>query len=216
MISYQGFRTTKPLLNLPVKLICGLLVVLLATRFAPDAWVWHHHETTWFPVSLHTVIEFAAIVIAFLVFSVAWHTSSIGQPGNILIIGCGFLAVGLIDMGHVLSYKGMPDFVSPSGPEKAIQFWLAARYLAAFVLLLGAFPIPNLVWGKQRYGLLTATLLLVAAVFVVCLYYPFVWPRTFIAGQGLTTFKLFAEYGVIALSVLAGLGGRTISWTTWR
>lgn len=203
MISYQGFRTTKPLLNLPVKLISGLLLLLLATWLVPHDWVWHHHETTWFPVSLHTVIEFAAIVIAFLVFSVAWHTSSIGQPGNILIIGCGFLAVGLIDMGHVLSYKGMPDFVSPSGPEKAIQFWLAARYLAAFVLLLGAFPVSNRLWGYQRYGLLAATLILVAGVFVVCLYYPFVWPRTFIPGQGLTKFKLLAEYGVIALSILA-------------
>lgn len=189
--------------KLPVKLLVSLLVGLLFARLLPVAGLAGWNQSGWFPVSLHTIAEMSAIVVAFLVFSVAWHAGSVGQPGNIVVIGCGFLAVGLIDSGHALSYKGMPDFVTPSSPEKAIQFWLVARYVAAFTLLMASHTLPPMILGARRYLMLAAALAFSGAIYVVALFYPSLWPRTFVEGLGLTPFKLMAEYGVILVTAIA-------------
>jgi len=125
----------------------------------------------------------------------------------VLIIGCGFLAVGLIDAAHLMSYRGMPDFVTPAHPEKAINFWLAARYVAAATLVAVAWrdwpPIPG---RGPRSAMLAAALAVPAAVVGLQLYAPSIWPRTFVDGQGLTAFKVGAEYGLVALMSLAAWG----------
>ena len=188
---------------MPAKLIVSLFLVLVVAWLMP-AFATVQHQAGFFPVAVHTITEFAAIVVAFLVFSVAWHTSSVGQPGNIVIIGCGFLAVGLVDLGHALSYKGMPDFVTPSTPQKAIEFWLVARYTAAFTLLAAAFHPAYVQWGRVRRDvLLVVALAFSAGVYVLGLFYPQYWPSLFVEGLGLTRTKLVAEYGVILLTALA-------------
>ena len=83
---------------------------------------------------LHMFVETFSIVISMLVFGVAWNVYSAERPGNIVILSCALLAAGLIDFAHMLSFKGMPDFITPSDPEKAINLWLAARLIAAFTL----------------------------------------------------------------------------------
>jgi diguanylate cyclase (GGDEF)-like protein len=189
---------------LPARFILGLALGLLAAWQLPllmDI----KHSPVFFPVSVHTITEFASMVAALLVFSVAWHARNPNQQGSIVIIGCGMLAVGLIDFGHTLSYKGMPDMVTPSGPEKAIQFWLVARYAAALTLVVASFrPIGPLQSERSRRGLLAGALALTALVYALELSVPdLIWPRTFIDGQGQTLFKIAAEYGVILLSGVA-------------
>jgi diguanylate cyclase (GGDEF)-like protein len=187
---------------MPVSLLVGLTGLLLGL-WAVSTWLpTSGSGLNIFPVTVHTFTEFGAIVAALLVFSVAWHARSAAQPGNIVIIGCGFLAVGLIDLGHTLSFKGMPDFVTPSSAEKAIQFWLMARYTAAWTLLIAAIrPIKPLPSGWVRQALLALALAWTAAAYVIQLGAPHIWPRTFIEGEGLTLFKILAEYGVIVLTV---------------
>ncbi|HEY0846479.1 MAG TPA: MASE3 domain-containing protein, partial [Noviherbaspirillum sp.] len=87
------------------------------------------------PLWAHTFLETFAIVVAMLLFGVVWHAYSRQHAGNMVILGCAFLAVGLLDFAHVLSYRGMPDFVTPTSPHKAITFWLVARFVAATTLL---------------------------------------------------------------------------------
>ncbi len=186
--------------KLPARLILSLAMVLIVLWAMAVLSPWQPRFPV-FSVALHTVTEFGAIVAALLVFSVAWHARSPAQPGNIVIIGCGFLAVGLIDFGHAMSFKGMPDFVTPAGAEKAIQFWLMARYTAAWTLLVAAIrPIQPLQTGWPRYALLSAALLWTVGCYAVELGVPEIWPRTFVDGRGLTGFKVFAEYGVIVLT----------------
>ncbi|HET8871088.1 MAG TPA: EAL domain-containing protein [Aquabacterium sp.] len=205
--------------RLPGRLILGLLLLLVFVWLSPaPSFFWH--QADWFPVSVHTITEFGAIVVALLVFTLAWHTSSVGQPGNILIIGCGFLAVGLIDLGHALSYRGMPDFVTPSSPEKAIHFWLVARYTAVLTLLVAAIrPVGSMFGRPWRHVMLAMSVAYVLLVYVVEFFAPSIWPRTFIDGLGLTRFKLLAEYGVIIVAGLAALafhrwGGRERIYNT--
>ena len=154
---------------------------------------------------LHTFLETVAIAIAVMVFAVGWNTYRQERHFTTLLLACGFLGVALLDFSHTLSYAGMPDFVTPSGPEKAINFWLAARTLAAAVLLaVAALPWSTTV-QTARTVVLLPVLAVVAVVHLLVLYAPHTLPSTFVPGQGLTPLKVAYEYGLIAAYLLAAL-----------
>ena len=156
------------------------------------------------PLWLHTALETFSVVVAMMIFAVGWNTYSEERSANILLISCALLAVGLIDLAHMLSFRGMPDFITPAGREKGINFWLAARFIAAIALLVVAFrswpPFSN---PRFRYVLLFASLALTVLVYWLVLFFPGFWPRTFIEGRGLTPFKIAAEYTFIAIMLPA-------------
>lgn len=109
-----------------------LSVLFVAVWLAPPA---HPFEGLSRFLPLHSFMETFAIVVAMLVFGIGWNAYSVERPLGIVLLSCAFLAVGLLDFAHMLSYAGMPDFVTPSGVQKGIDFWLAARFLAAVALL---------------------------------------------------------------------------------
>lgn len=154
---------------------------------------------------IHTGLELLAIIVSAMVITLAWNLRE--QPNNSysLLLGAGFLATGLIDGMHILSYTGMPDLVTPSGPEKTINFWLAGRYVAAGTFLAVAF-LPIKSWSTRACE--TAVLLALigsATVWWIGLYHSEWLPHTYLAEQGLTQFKIGAEYLLAFLYALAAL-----------
>ncbi len=159
---------------------------------------------------LHMALETAAIVIAVMVFAVGWLNPSRALPANVQLLAFCFLGVALLDFTHMLSYRGMPDFVTPSDPEKAINFWLAARLLAA----IGILAAVSMAW-QVRSSFSAGRVLLAVGAYVVLahtvfLLYPDWVPRTFIAGKGLTSFKIQAE------NVLVLLFATSVGVLAWR
>jgi diguanylate cyclase len=198
-------RRAVPPTRLPAWLIAALALLFLFVWLAPPLDFLKQGEQV-FPLWMHSLMELVAVAVAVLVFAVCWHTDASERSGNALIIGCGFLAVGLLDTAHLLSYKGMPDFVSPSHPEKAINFWLAARYIAALTLMAVAVrEWPRLVSVPARAALLGAAIGLAALLGWLQLFHPEVWPHTFEEGRGLTAFKIAAEYGIVAILAVAAV-----------
>ncbi len=158
---------------------------------------------------LHTTLEVLSICAAAMVFGISWAVHKYRASGRALAVGMLFLGVAVLDLSHTLSYTGMPDFVTPSGIEKAINFWLAARLLAALALLIAVWSPERLdQWLNRRSRHLW--LALVGGICVLAhlwfLRYPELTPRTFIDGVGLTPFKVMAEYVLIALYLLAANG----------
>jgi diguanylate cyclase (GGDEF)-like protein/PAS domain S-box-containing protein len=152
---------------------------------------------------LHTLLEMLAVFVAMQIFSVGWHAHHRGVAGQYLLISCAFLGVAILDFGHALSFAGMPDFVTPSSPEKAIDFWLAARTMAVLALLVVAVrPWYTVVSKSSRFLVLAAVLALVVVLYWVFLLHPDLTPDTFVPGQGLTPFKIGYEYVLAALSVI--------------
>jgi diguanylate cyclase (GGDEF)-like protein/PAS domain S-box-containing protein len=154
---------------------------------------------------LHVTLEFVSMTISGMVFALAWNLRHIEGNSQIIVIGVFSLIIMLIDLAHTLSFAGMPAFVSDSGPEKAIYFWLAGRLVAAAAFLTVALmPIRH--WRVRTWiWLLLAAVGTVAVVWWVGLYHLDDLPRTFIAGQGLTRLKIDIEYliaGVYALSTV--------------
>jgi PAS domain S-box-containing protein len=149
---------------------------------------------------LHMFIETFSIVVAMLVFGVAWNAYSVERAGNIIILACALLAVGILDFAHMLSFQGMPEVITPSGPEKAINLWLTARLVAAFGLFAAALrPWRPLANPLSRYWLFSGSLAAALGAVWLGLAHPGRWPHTFIPGHGLTPFKIGAEYAIIAI-----------------
>jgi len=157
-------------------------------------------------VPLHLFLEVSSIVIACLVFAIGWNAYSRERPGTVALLASLFLGVALLDFSHALSFKGMPDFITPSHPEKAINFWLVARLLAALALLTAVLaPWRPHASPRTRYFLLAGSLGFVALANWIFLFHGELMPRTFIDGQGLTPVKIAAEYLIISISIAAAI-----------
>ncbi|HJV72946.1 MAG TPA: MASE3 domain-containing protein, partial [Noviherbaspirillum sp.] len=164
------------------------------------------HGVPLMPLWLHIVLEVFSITVALLLFGIIWNAYSKERSGRIVILGCVFLAVGLIDLAHMLSFRGMPDFVTPAHPEKAINFWLASRVFAALGLLAVAIldrkPFEN---GSTRYFLLAGSLAATGLIYWLGLFHPDAWPHTYVDGVGLTGLKVAFEWGIIAIMTAAAV-----------
>lgn len=186
-----------------VSLIVAAALVIGVVLLSPELADFRKRESV-FPASAHTISELFAIVVSILIFAIAWNAYSQERPGNIIIIACGFLGVGLLDMAHALSYKGMPDFVTPASPQKAIVFWLVARYLTALIFLWVAVrPWEPLRQPRQRYWWLALVLGIVGVTYAVQLARPEIIPVFFSPIQGLAPIKIDLEYGIIALLLVS-------------
>lgn len=185
------------------RLIALLLVLFICTWWLNSAIVLT--SITQYP-TLHTAMETLAICVAMQVFGITWNTHLSQQSINIVFLGCTFLAVGLLDFAHMLSIKGMPDFVTPGGVEKGINFWLAARIVAAIGLLgMAVQPQLNPITNRTRYAFLLGALLITATAYWIGLFHQTLLPRTFIDGQGLTAFKIGVEWGVVSLLAIIAI-----------
>jgi PAS domain S-box-containing protein len=161
---------------------------------------------------LHTLLEFSSILVAFMVFGVTWHSLSPTRSINITMLGCAMLASGLLDLAHTLSYKGMPDFVTPSSPEKGIAFWLSARFtVAATLCTLSFMSTASRCKPQCRYGLLFGFVLYTLLTCWFLLFHQSALPHTFVEGQGLTGFKIVCEWSIIGLFAVAA--NRFLQWT---
>ena len=160
-------------------------------------------------VPLHTALEVFAIAVAAMIFGVSWATRKFHSNPRALIVGIFFLGVALLDTSHMLSYQGMPHFVTPADPEKAINFWLAARAMAVAGMLYAGWRFygsdpPRL--PRSGVPALLAVVLGVVLLHVAFLGFPQAVPRTFLPDAGLTPFKLVLEYLLIGAYLLAALG----------
>lgn len=157
----------------------------------------------------HTSIEMVSVAISAMIFGAVWTTQRYKPDGRILVLGLGFLGVGLLDWSHALSYVTMPQFFTVNTSEKAINFWLMARLWSGLVFLLIAFWPSRLAkrrgYGSRYLALAVMVVIVVASHFIV-LYYQDSIPSTYTEGVGLTAFKINFEYFLIALYVAAGLG----------
>lgn len=155
---------------------------------------------------LHTALEFAAISIAIIIFTVGWAHTQVEPTFRMVVLAAAFFAVAWLDFSHTLSYVGMPDYFTANSPEKAINFWLAARFVLAIALLLIVLPISERVMTRRVFYVATAFVVLyITGMHLWFLAFAESVPRTFIPGIGLTAFKISAEYTVIGLHLLAAL-----------
>ncbi len=143
----------------------------------------------------HSAAELFSIFIAVTIGIVVINCWNSIRNQYVLFIGLAYLFVGLLDVLHTLTYKGMPIFTDYD--YYAPQFWIAARYLEAISMLLGFAFL-----GTRRRvngSLVVGGFLLVTVWLTSSILYFKDFPVCFIAGKGLTPFKVISEYIICSL-----------------
>lgn len=151
-------------------------------------------------ILFHSVAEIFSVVVAASIFVVAVNSWKYLETNPYLsIVGVGFVFVAIIDVLHLLSFKGMPVFTDYD--YYAPQFWLAARYLEASIMLL-AFTVVN-TNIKFRPSTLIIIFGIITTIIIASIIPWKIFPVAFVPGTGLTDFKIYSEYIIISMNFIS-------------
>jgi len=143
----------------------------------------------------HTLVEILSVVVSLCIFVLVWSTRHYLTNGYLIVLGGSYGAVGFVDVLHTLTFKGMNLFpeVSTNYPT---QFWLTARCLEALALICA----PLLV--SKRLNFYAVSIGFSGIAVLACIAVMNQWlPVAYIDGIGLTPFKIYSEYVIIAMLV---------------
>lgn len=141
----------------------------------------------------HVGAEFFSSMVGVVLFFVATQTYRFTGNGFLAILGAGYFWVALLDGLHALHYDGMGIYAD-AGPNLATQYWIATRLLEAGLLVAATAFIDRGAPLKRAFALFS-----VIAIGVIALIETGRFPDAYIDGVGLTPFKIYAEYFVVAL-----------------
>ncbi len=143
----------------------------------------------------HMIVELFGIFIAITIANITINRLPYIENQYLRFIGISYLFVGLLELMHTLSYKGMPIFTDYD--YYSTQFWIAARYMEAASMLAGF----GLLKMKSRVNpvLVAAFYAVITAWLIASILYYKTFPVCFVAGKGLTPFKIVSEYVICTL-----------------
>ncbi len=144
----------------------------------------------------HTIAELFAIVVSLSIFVMAWLSSRYLSNGYLIMLGGSYAAVGMVDVLHTLTFRGMNLFpnVTTNHPT---QFWLVARFLEALAVLCA----PLVIDKKTNFYLVSTYFAAIGTA--ACIAVANQWfPVTFVDGVGLTPFKIYSEYVIIGMLIV--------------
>jgi PAS domain S-box-containing protein len=192
------------LLQQQLMLVAVLVVLALAARNFP---LGAANVPAEFYLPLHTLLEFLAAMVAFMVFATVWHTPLKEMSASLIWMAMALMSSGWLDLAHALSFKGMPALITPSSVDKGIDFWLLARLVVAVSLSMISLK-PELPPSSKllRYFFLAIYSVVTLAALVAVLFHRESLPLTFVEGQGVTQFKTAIEWVIVVLLAL----------TAWR
>ena len=148
----------------------------------------------------HSMAELFSIVIACCVFMVAWNSRRILDNQYLLFLGIAYLFVGILDLAHTISYKGM-GILHGYDSNTTTQLWIAARYVQAFSLLFA----PLIVYRRIRPVFFFLGYAGIAIVLLISIFYWQNFPDCYLENAGgLTLFKINSEYIICVLLCIVG------------
>ena len=156
-------------------------------------------------LALHTTMEMLAVMLAIMVWSFTWALRDT-RPLSYTLLGVCFLYSALMNFAHALSFEGMPFWITPGSPEKAIYFWLLSRCFAAVGVLGYAFGANQTARGFKWFGVMLICFVLAAVSSWLVLCRIDDLPRMFISGVGLTPAKITSEWALFLIFFLAAIG----------
>ena len=148
-------------------------------------------------LAFHSLIEMFSVIVCFVMAAFGWWTRHFKQSYLLLYLAAGYFWIGCLDLLHLFSYKGIDIIFTGSG-NLAVQFWISARFMEAFLLLgatLVTFSKSNLINLSLFYG--------VISICISSLILTGYFPVLYIDGQGLTALKIISEYIIIFILAIA-------------
>lgn len=146
----------------------------------------------------HSLVELFSVLVAFVIFVLAWNTRRLLDSHYLLLIGIASLASGVLDLVHILAYKGMGVFPGYDA-NLATQLWISFRSVFSVSLFLAPFFV-----SRKLHPEKTVAVFLAVTAILLTLIFLRRFPDCYVEGSGLTLFKIVSEY-VICLILLAAL-----------
>ena len=189
-----------------LKLIGLLVVVQIISYFIPTPENYYGMEHY---LVLHSSMEMASIFISMMVFVVAWNSREDRYPHSLIVLSSVFFVVSILDFAHTLSYPGMSNFFTKNDTNKYLNFWLAARFMAALGLLIFALQSFKPMTSRlKKYAVFLTMLFLTILFSWLVIERQDLFPIWFIPGSGLTATKKNFEYFIIFINLITA----TILW----
>jgi hypothetical protein len=145
----------------------------------------------------HSLVELFSIIVAVSFFLIVWNRRNIIENNYILAAGIGYLFIASIDLLHTFAYKGMGIFPGYDA-NLPTQLWIAARYLESLTLVASFF----LIGKKVKASNVTTTYLIITTILLVSIFGGY-FPDSYIEGAGLTAFKIYSEYLIASILLIA-------------
>ncbi|MBC7417971.1 MAG: histidine kinase [Pedobacter sp.] len=152
-------------------------------------------------ILFHTFVELFSIVVAFAVFIVTWNSRQMQDNVFLHLVGISYIFIGALDLLHTLTYRGMN--MIPVDGFPANQFWVATRMMEALTILTGLLLIKRN--KKLNSDLVFLGYFLVSLLIIFSILVWRIFPVCFIGGLGQTDFKVYMEYAIIAVLLVAGV-----------
>jgi sigma-B regulation protein RsbU (phosphoserine phosphatase) len=157
-------------------------------------------------LSLHNLLEIAGVIAYFAIFLVSFYTYRQEHFVKAIVVGSLLMSSGIMDVFHLLSYKGMPDFFVPNiEANRATTFWIAARLISTAAYMASAVMHNDTKSKVSEYWFPVASIVLSFVVFDIATYFPEFLPAMYIEGVGLTYEKKLLEYFIIAVTAVAAI-----------
>ena len=150
----------------------------------------------------HMLAEMFAVVTACSIFVVTWNARKFFKEKQFFpFIGISYLFVGILDLVHAMSYKGVNIIVAIDA-NIPTQLWVAARYLQSITLLSAFFIFKN----KKKPETYLLGFTVVTTLILLSIFYWQIFPDCYLENTGgLTPFKKNSEY-LICVILLSALG----------
>lgn len=146
----------------------------------------------------HTAVESISIIISSIIFVISTVTYRHTKNGFIIIIGYAFICNAILTFLHMATYAKM-NIIFGWPFDCFVKFWIASRFLLA-----GTFIIAPIYFNKKinkiKLFLVYGSIYLL--LFLSITYFNIV-PACYIPDKGLTDFKVYSEYVIIAILIVA-------------
>lgn len=152
----------------------------------------------------HNMLELGGTVVCFAIFLTAYHTYSRTKGLRLILLGSFLLSVGLLEIFHTLSFKGMPYFLAENlQSNRATTLWIISRLMAS----IGFFVISFIDLEKKstihKQTIMLAAIIIAVSALIITTYYPGFIPQMYIDGVGLTPVKKLLEFFVAIVFLIA-------------
>jgi len=139
----------------------------------------------------HTLIELFSIVTAFVLGVIAINTRKFSKNKFISYLGIMFISIAIFDLFHTLTYKGFN--ILATNANIPTQLWIVGSFIEATAI------ITSFKLAKRNFNFtkILITHLSISSVLLLMVFKGY-FPDCYIEGQGLTGFKIFSEYLIIA------------------
>lgn len=140
----------------------------------------------------HTLAELFSVIVGILMMVVACSTRRFTQNDFLIYLGIGYFWIAVLDGWHTFTLKEMP-FLEISDGGITLHLWIYTRLIESFLLLSA------LLFLKRKLNTMLMTGIFASLTLIIIWASLTLKEPVMITPDGLTAFKINAEYLIISL-----------------